>query len=71
MTKKARVGLALGAVACLAFVGFVVFISMLTNEYRRSDRSPWWGPPQNPDSTCSGHAWASKHPDDYPWTLPR
>lgn len=71
MTKKAFLGLALGAVACSAVVGLVIVIGMFTNEYWCTDRSPWWGPPQNPDSTCSGHAWAGKHPDDYPWTLPR
>jgi hypothetical protein len=34
------------------------------------DRSPWWGPPEDPTSECSGLWYAEKHPGAYPWNLP-
>lgn len=55
----------------LALVGFIVFIGMFTGEYWCEDRSPWWGPPTDPNSECSGLSWSSRHPGEYPWTLPR
>ena len=67
---RAYIGLTIGFVACLAIAGLVV-LGMFADEYWCADRWPWWGPPRNPDSTCSGHAWANEHPDDYPWNLPR
>ena len=53
------------------FLGFFVVLGMFTGEYWCEDRSPWWGPPEDPSSTCSGLLWAERHPGEYPWTLPR
>ena len=55
------------ALALIAVVGWVLVV----DESICLDRSPWWGPPTDPDSSCSGFAWAEKHPGEYPWTLPR
>lgn len=63
--------LTVGLVGCIALVGFLVVGSMLASEYWCSDRWPWWGPPEDPNSTCSGHAWGNRHPDDYPWKMPK
>jgi hypothetical protein len=51
--------------------GFIVLMGMFMGEYWCEDRSPWWGPPTDPNSTCSGLLWAEKHPGKYPWNLPR
>lgn len=70
MTRRFYIGLTSGLVAFIAVAGFIVVMGMLTSEYWCEDRRPWWGPPKDPNSTCSGHSWASRHPDDYPWKLP-
>jgi hypothetical protein len=57
--------------AVLMLIGFLFVLERLTGEYWCSDRVPWWGPPTDPDSSCSGFAWVEKHPGEYPWTLPR
>ena len=61
-------GLTLGIVVFTALVSILVVMGMLTGENWCGDRWPWWGPPEDPSSTCSGH-WASRHPGDYPWQL--
>ena len=71
VTWKVYTALTLTIAACAAIVGFVIVMGMLTSEYWCSDRWPWWGPPQDPNSDCTGHWWASNHPDDYPWTMPK
>jgi hypothetical protein len=53
----------------LALVGFVVVVGMAAGEYTCFDRHPWWGPPEDPNSTCSGLWYADKHPGEFPWTL--
>jgi hypothetical protein len=68
VTKTFYIGLTLGIVA---FIGFIVVTGMLTGEYWCGDRSPWWGPPEDPNSTCGGFSWASRHPGEYPWTMPK
>jgi hypothetical protein len=40
-------------------------------EYICFDRHPWWGPPENPTSECSGLWYADKHPGEFPWTMPQ
>jgi hypothetical protein len=72
VTKELRIWLisAFSALA-LALVGFVVFMGMFTGEYLCEDRDPWWGPPEDPNSECSGLWYAEKHPGEYPWTMPR
>ena len=55
----------------LTLVGLFMFVGMFTGEYWCSDRHPWWGPPEDPNSSCSGLSWAAEHPGEYPWTLPR
>lgn len=44
----------------------VFIVGMLTGEYWCEDRSPWWGPPTDPNSTCSGHSWEADHPGEFP-----
>ena len=41
------------AVLLMVIVGF----GLVNGEYICLDRSPWWGPPENPDvyTSCSGH----------------
>ena len=73
MTTKFRVWLTatiIGLAQVLA-VGFIVFMGMFTEERWCEDRDPWWGPPTDPYSECSGFSWAEKHPGEFPWTLPR
>jgi hypothetical protein len=55
----------------LALVGFIIIVGMFTGEYLCEDRHPWWGPPEDPNSTCSGHWYESRHPGEFPWTLPQ
>ena len=71
MTRTAYTRLTLGIVACLTLAGFFVLIGMFSDEYWCDDRWPWWGPPKNPHSSCTGHSWAYEHPGEYPWTLPK
>jgi hypothetical protein len=52
-------------------IGFLFVLERLTGESWCSDRVPWWGPPTDPYSECSGFSWAEKHPGEYPWNLPR
>jgi hypothetical protein len=54
----------------LMLVGFF-FVGMFAGEYWCADRSPWWGPPEDPNSECSGLSWASDHPGEFPWTMPK
>ena len=57
--------------AVLMLIGFLFALQRFSDEYRCLDRIPWWGPPTDPNSSCTGDAWAEKHPGEYPWTLPR
>jgi hypothetical protein len=71
-TTSSRLVIALAITsAVLMLIGFLFVFERLTGEYWCSDRVPWWGPPTDPDSSCSGFAWVEKHPGEYPWTLPR
>jgi hypothetical protein len=71
VTRRGYAGLTLGVVMFLSLTGFIVVMGMLTGENWCEDRWPWWGPPEDPGSTCTGHSWARKHPGEYPWTMPR
>jgi hypothetical protein len=73
VTTKFRVWLtaAFIALAQALVVGFIIFMGMFTGESWCEDRDPWWGPPTDPNSTCSGHWYESRHPGEFPWTLPR
>jgi hypothetical protein len=57
--------------ALVAVLGFIGVIGMFTGEYWCTDRSPWWGPPEDPNSTCAGLSWARDHPGEFPETLPK
>jgi hypothetical protein len=57
--------------AALMLIGFLAVLNNFTGEYWCEDRVPWWGPPTDPNSECSGFAWSEKHPGEYPWTLPK
>jgi hypothetical protein len=50
----------------LALVGFIVVVGLFTGEYLCEDRSPWWGPPEDPTSTCAGHFYESTHHVPFP-----
>ena len=72
VTTELRVWLtAAFVVFAQALVGFIIFMGMFLGEYWCEDRSPWWGPPEAPNSTCSGLLWAERHPGEYPWTMPK
>jgi hypothetical protein len=73
VTTEFRVWLtaALVVFALVAVVGFFIVVGMFTGEYWCEDRSPWWGPPEDPNSTCSGHSWARDHPGEFPDTMPK
>ena len=71
-TTSSRLVIALAiTVAALMLVGFLAVLDNFTGEYWCMDRFPWWGPPTDPNSECSGLSWSTKHPGEYPWTLPR
>ncbi len=57
--------------AALMLIGFLWTVNQDLEENICFDRVPWWGPPQDPNSECSGLWWAEKHPGEYPWSLPR
>jgi hypothetical protein len=59
----ARVVWAIGAAfgVMLLLLGAIVILSLAASEEICLDRSPWWGPPENPDSTCSGHMYERRH----------
>jgi hypothetical protein len=60
----ARVAWAIGmalAVLLLLLLGAIVILGLAASEEICLDRSPWWGPPENPDSTCSGHMYERRH----------
>jgi hypothetical protein len=57
--------------ASLALIAVVSVNLLMMGEEICEDRSPWWGPPEDPNSECSGLWWAEKHPGEYPWTMPR
>lgn len=59
------------ALLALMLVGLFIFVGMFTGEYWCEDRSPWWGPPTDPNSECSGLSWSAKHPGEYPWSESR
>jgi hypothetical protein len=52
-------------------VGFLFALQRFSDEYWCLDRIPWWGPPIDPTSECSGFAWTEDHPGEFPWTLPK
>jgi hypothetical protein len=47
-------------------VAFVMWLGM--GEEICFDRSPWWGPPEDPGvyTSCSGHMW-ERHEAGYGW----
>jgi hypothetical protein len=57
--------------AALMLIGFLWIVNQGLEEDICFDRHPWWGPPEDPNSSCSGLWYADKHPDEYLWTLPR
>jgi hypothetical protein len=63
--------IALSITIALSFVAFVSVHVAAAGEWICFDRSPWWGPPENPTSECSGLWYADKHPGEFPWTMPK
>jgi hypothetical protein len=57
---------AICASVTLALVGFIVVVGMAAGEYICFDRHPWWGPPEDPTSTCAGHFYESTHHVPFP-----
>ena len=55
------------AVILIIFAAFNV-MRLGMEEYLCFDRSPWWGPPNDPNvyTTCSGHMW-ELHEAGYGW----
>jgi hypothetical protein len=60
----------LAALILMGF-GFLGVAYLFMGEFICDDRSPWWGPPEDPTSECSGLWYAEKHTGAYPWNLPR
>jgi len=58
-------------VAVLMLIGFLWIVNQGLEENICFDRHPWWGPPEDPNSECSGLWYAEKHPGEFPWTMPR
>jgi hypothetical protein len=50
----------------LAFLGVAGVFIAASGEYICFDRSPWWGPPEDPTSTCAGHWYEMKHHVPFP-----
>jgi hypothetical protein len=50
----------------LVILGFVVVMYLAADEQICFDRSPWWGPPEDPNSTCAGHWYESRHHAPFP-----
>lgn len=61
-----RVLIALSITIALSFVAFVGVMVAGAGEYICFDRSPWWGPPEDPTSTCAGHWYESRHHVPFP-----
>ena len=58
-------------VSALILIGFLWVMHLRMEEYICFGRHPWWGPPNDPTSECTGFAWTKDHPGEFPWTLPR
>jgi hypothetical protein len=50
----------------LAFLAFCGVFIAAAGEGICFDRSPWWGPPEDPNSTCAGHWYESRHHAPFP-----
>ena len=59
------------ATAVLMLIGYLFVWERFLDETWCMDRVPWWGPPTDPNSECTGFAWTEDHYGEYPWTLPR
>ena len=58
----ARVVWAIGAAfVVITLLMGVTILGLAADEQICLDRSPWWGLPENPDSTCSGHVYERRH----------
>jgi hypothetical protein len=72
VTTRLQIGLiALLSTFVLMFIGFIYVMGLAMDEQICFDRRPWWGPPEDPTSECTGHWYESRHPGLFPWTLPR
>jgi hypothetical protein len=58
--------IALSITIGLSFVAFVGVHVAAAGEWICFDRSPWWGPPEDPSSTCAGHFYESTHHVPFP-----
>jgi hypothetical protein len=52
--------------AALFLIGYLWIMHLGMEEYICFDRHPWWGPPTDPTSECSGLWYADKHPASFP-----
>ena len=72
MTKlRVSITIAVAVAALPMLVGFLWIMYLGTEEFICFDRFPWWGPPEDPNSSCSGLWWARDHPGEFPWTMPK
>jgi hypothetical protein len=65
-TTIRRSVIALSITFGLAFIAFLWVMHLGMGEYICFDRSPWWGPPEDPTSTCAGHFYESTHHVPFP-----
>jgi hypothetical protein len=67
VTKKLRIWLISIFVAlAVPLVGVIGVAYMINGEEICLDRHPWWGPPEDPTSTCAGHFYESTHHVPFP-----
>ena len=52
--------------AVLIVIGFLGIMYLGLGEDICFDRHPWWGPPEDPTSTCAGHFYESRHHAPFP-----
>jgi hypothetical protein len=52
--------------AVLVVIGFLGIMYLAAGEDICFDRHRWWGPPEDPTSTCAGHFYESRHHAAFP-----
>jgi hypothetical protein len=70
-TTIRRSVIALSITLALSFIAFVYVNILAAGEYICFDRSPWWGPPEDPTSNCAGHFYEAWQAGYYPWNMPK
>jgi hypothetical protein len=51
------------AALTLTLVGVITVFVLDAGEYICLDRRPWWGPPEDPNTSCAGYIYLARHPE--------